>query len=163
MSADSGVVLPEIDIRDPRAVRKTLEEIRQAHPEGLLVMDAVVEAARDESSPLHAYFNWNIEEAAYQHWLNQARTLVRTIEVIMPDDPEETLIPRYVSLSSDRKRVGGGYRDVSQVFSNKELLEELENTAKKDVEAVLRRYQMLNDFVARVRKAMGKAGKKKPQ
>lgn len=156
----TSLELPEVQIRDPRAVRKALEDIRLANPEGLLVMAEVVEAARDESSPLHLFFNWDIALAAYQHWLNQARALVRTIEVIMPDDPEESLIPRYISLVSDRKRNGGGYREASQVFSNKELMEELEVTAKKDVEAVLRRYQMLTGFVARIRKVMGVKRKK---
>ena len=54
-----------------------------------------------------------------------------------------------------RKRKGGGYRETKDVLINKELLAELEETAKRDVDGVLRRYEMLKDFCARARTALG--------
>ena len=73
----------------------------------------------------------------------------------MPEDKAEAKVPKYVSLGTDRKKPGGGYRETSQVLSNKELMFQLEETAKKDIDGVLRRYEMLKGLVARVRKAAG--------
>ena len=144
---------PAVKVRDERAVRAELARIQGAHPEGLLVPEDVVEAAKDEANPLHAEFNWNIEEAAHQHWLARARSLIRTIVVTMPDDGAESKLPKFVSLRSDRKKPGGGYRELGRVLKSPELLKELEDTAKKDLDAVLRRYDMLKAFCERVRKA----------
>ncbi len=73
----------------------------------------------------------------------------------MPDDKEEAKLPKYVSLQSDRRKPGGGYRETRSVLNSKEMLAELEETARKDIDGVLRRFEMLKSLVARVRKAAG--------
>lgn len=150
---------PKLKVRDERAIRKALLEVKNAHPERLLTAEATVEAAKDDESPLHSQFVWDDTEAAHNYRLAQARALIRRIIVTMPDDATETAVPKYVSLSSDRKKPGGGYRETSEVLNNEELLAELEQTAKRDIDGLLRRYEMLKDLCARVRKA---AGIKKP-
>lgn len=153
-----------VKVRNERAVRKALVEIQEANEERLLTAESVVEAAQDEDSPLHSYFTWDDGEAARQYRLSQARALIRHIHVTMPDDKGESSIPKYVSLQSDRKRPSGGYREINGVLGSKELLAELETTAKRDLDGVLRRYEMLKGFVERVRKAAGiEAIKRKPR
>lgn len=144
---------PKVGARSVRQVRKALEDVRKDNEEGLLVAEQVVDAARDPRSSLHSYFEWDDGKAAEQHRLAQARALIRTIEVILPDDPDENLVPRYVSLVIDRKRPGGGYRETRKVLSNKQLLEELERTAKKELESWTQRYTMLVGLISAVRKA----------
>lgn len=146
---------PKIKVRDRRAIREALDDIRGANSEGLLVPEEIVEAARDDDSPMHGWFTWDDTAAAKQWRLMQARHLIREIEVTFPDDKEEKALPKYVSLISDRKRPGGGYRETSQVMNSKKLLGELEDTAKRDVEGVLKRFELLKAFCARVRKAAG--------
>lgn len=46
---------------------------------GILTPEAVVEDAKSKSSPLHDKFTWDIKKAAYAHWLDQARALIRTV------------------------------------------------------------------------------------
>ena len=145
----------KVKVRDQRAIRKALAEVQAADKDKLLKPEDVVKEAEDENSPLHPYFTWDDDEASRQWRLHQARALIRHIVVIMPDDKEEAAISKYVSLRNDRKKPGGGYREIGQVFNSKELLAQLEDTAKRDVDGVLRRYEMLKDFVARVRKAAG--------
>ncbi len=62
---------------------EALEQIR-AEGGGVLHPANVVEAAQDPASPLHADFEWDDGEAAIQHRLNQARTLIRAVVRIMP-------------------------------------------------------------------------------
>lgn len=48
---------------------------------GRLASKAVVEAAKDRSSPLHGYFTWNVKEAAQKRWEDEARVLIRSFEI----------------------------------------------------------------------------------
>ena len=146
---------PELKGRQARLVRKALDEVRNVNADGLLVAEEVVEAARDPKNPLHRHFNWEDTSAAHQWRLAQARALIRQITVTMPDDPTETAVPKFVSLLSDRKRTNGGYRETSKVLSSKQLRDELEATAKRELQAWSERYQMLVGLVSRVRAAAG--------
>lgn len=140
---------------DERGIRKELNEICHEHNDEKLQAEAVVQRAQDPDSALHSQFEWDDGKAAHQHRLMQARSLIRRILVTMPDDSTETAVGKYVSLRSDRRLPGGGYRETQSVLSNAELLAELEATAKADLDGVLRRYEMLKGLVARVRKAAG--------
>lgn len=159
---------PMIELQDLDRVsaaekaRKALAEIQEQNEEGLLRAEDVVDTARSPDHPLHKYFTWDDSEAAEQWRLTQARHLIRKVLVIGPNGDEDAApVPKYVSLRPDRKRKGGGYRKTSEVLSNKELLAQLEETAKKDLDAVLQRYEMLKGLVAKVRKAAGIEPKKK--
>lgn len=136
-------------------VRQALEKVRKQNNDGLLLPEEVVSEAQSEDSPLHRAFEWDDTKAGRQYRLMQARALIRHIEVVYPDDKSEQAIPKYVSLKSDRRRPGGGYRETGQVLSSKELLKELEDTAKKELESWTQRYKMLNDLCEKVRKAAG--------
>jgi hypothetical protein len=46
---------------------------------GELTPDAVVEDAKNKTSPLHRYFDWKDREAAHKWRLEQARTLIRGV------------------------------------------------------------------------------------
>lgn len=142
-------------------VRKILDALRGKNPSGLLVPEEVVREAEKPSSPLHPWFDWDDGEAAKKWRLEQARCLIRDVEVTFTDDPAEKSVPKYVSLMSDRQRPGGGYRETSRVLSSKELRKELEETAKKELAAWMARYRMLTDLCAKVGKAAGLEGKNK--
>lgn len=43
--------------------------------------ERILEIAKDPSSPIHGLYNWNIQEAAEEHWLAQTRTYVRSVVV----------------------------------------------------------------------------------
>lgn len=146
---------PKLKARDERRIRKELDEIKLADPEGTVMAEKVVERAVDPASALHRHFEWDDSAAGHQYRLAQARALIRRISVTMPDDKAESILPKYVSLRSDRARPGGGYRETAEVLDNKELLAELEETAKRDIDGVLRRYEMLRDLCQRVREAVG--------
>lgn len=71
-------------------------------------------------------------------------------------------MPQFVSLRAERAKPGGGYRETAEVLNSKDLLSQLEETAKKDIDGVLGRYEVLKSLCERVRKAAGiQTGKKK--
>jgi len=49
----------------------------------------VVEAARDEKSPIHPWFEWDDGIAAEAYRVDQARDLIKSVRVIRDDKPEE--------------------------------------------------------------------------
>ena len=59
-------------------IAQRLAELEKAGG-GNLTAEAVVEDAKSKSSPLHDKFTWDIKKAAYAHWLEQARALIRTV------------------------------------------------------------------------------------
>ncbi len=79
--------------------------------------EAVVEAARNEDSPLHNRFEWDDGEAAERYRLWQARLLIN-VSVQYIDDGHNKQVPTkvFVSLSTDRPK--GGYRVFIDVMSD---------------------------------------------
>lgn len=142
------------------ATRKLFAEIQENNIEGLLRAEDIVDSARHPDSAIHKYFEWDDGIAAEKYRLSQARAMIRKLVVVGPDI-DASPVPKYVSLQLDRAKPGGGYRETKQVVASKELLKQLEETAKKDIDGVLHRYQMLTDLCERVRRAAGIESKPK--
>ena len=89
--------------------------------DGILLVDDIVDSARDELSPLHRHFTWDdsIAAAAHRRW--QARVL--TAKCLITIEPRtDTKVRAFVSLSTDRYHSLGGYRLLTDVQSNHEQL-----------------------------------------
>jgi hypothetical protein len=48
---------------------------------GIVTPERVVDAARDPDHPLHDCFDWDMERAAREHWLDTARSLIREVKI----------------------------------------------------------------------------------
>ena len=70
----------------PDVIFSALESIRQKSS-GDLRPESVVEASKKKSAPLHNEFEWNDTAAAEQFRVEQARSLIRSIEVIYEEAP----------------------------------------------------------------------------
>lgn len=91
------------------ALRRELEAL--ITDDGRLYARQVVEFARQNpNSELHNRFQWDLEQAAYLHWLSTARRLIAVY--VTSETGERTTI----SLSVDRLN-GGGYRNAAEVLS----------------------------------------------
>jgi hypothetical protein len=112
---------------------------------GMLNPQAVVDAARDKTSPLHNQFTWDDTEAAEQYRLQQARRLIRvTVRFLEPSEPSTTTRV-FVSLSTDRK-AGNGYRVLADVMSDAKLRAQLLADAHRDMLAFRRKYAALSEL-----------------
>lgn len=62
-------------------ILKALQEIERAN--GALTPQAVVDAARCRSHPLHSCFEWDDKIAGEKYRLEQARALIRSVRVVI--------------------------------------------------------------------------------
>jgi len=121
-----------------------LEAIREANG-GILQPEAVVAAASDPNSALHDRFTWDDTEAAHQYRIWEARHLIRLMVTVLPGK-EEAPTPLYVSLHSDRKAEGGGYRILTDVLAKRDLREQLLEEALEDLRQLEAKYQQLTEL-----------------
>jgi hypothetical protein len=113
-AASSGPDLLSSHIRkeiEDRLLRKEIENLRRedgrVYPE-----DVVAFARKHPDSAAHARFNWNLEEAAMQHWLDRARHLIRVYVTVLPEEPRQ-MIRAYVNIVGEE-----GYRDTATVLAD---------------------------------------------
>ena len=90
---------------DAQAAGEELDRIRDKH-NGLQPQDVVDESKPDEA-PLHPCFEWDDAAAANEHRKHQARTLVRSIEVVYPEAEPEPAFIHVEPLAGDS--AGSGY------------------------------------------------------
>jgi hypothetical protein len=117
---------------DPQRIGEALEQVRHKHKD--LTSEGVVAEAKAKSSPLHDLFLWDDSEAAHKYRLVQARTLIRSITVIVEDSApvRQYVHVRNTDPKSKRTR-SGTYQPVKAVAQDldsyqvalQELLEKL--------------------------------------
>lgn len=102
--------------------RSVLVDIAKQHG-GVLMVDDVLNEARNEGSPLHDHFEWDDSVAADAHRRYQARVLIQRCKITLVDSAP-TQVRAFVSLQSDRE-IGGGYRLTTTVMDDEAMREEL--------------------------------------
>lgn len=116
------------------AEKKFLERLANQNG-GVLMIDDVIEAARDKSCVLHHHFEWDDTEAAKAYRKDQARSLIRRCKITLVDMPSAE-IRAFTSLPSDREN-GGGYRLTSTILSDDQMRQELIH----DIELTIARWR----------------------
>ena len=124
--------------RKVSSVRKALLAVKNR--EGVVTPEAVVDAAKSKTSPLHGYFTWDMKQAAHKCWLDEARLLIRTIIIENREDLVAGPPREFLSLVSDRTK-DGGYRHTPDVLTSADLTQELIDSFLKEEAALIRRYQ----------------------
>lgn len=101
------------------AIRERLEKLTDDNG-GLLTPAIVVADARDPDSPLHGQFEWDAKKAAYAHWIDTARRIIRSVRVDVTIKTMSVSTVAYVrdpaSPSHDQ-----GYLPMRRVQSDKDL------------------------------------------
>lgn len=73
----AGYSLPGVT---PQVVGDTLKELEAKN--SVVTPSAVVEVAKPKNAPLHSCFEWNDSKAAERFRLDQARLIIRSVEVV---------------------------------------------------------------------------------
>lgn len=97
------------------------QELARLEEQGALTASRVVEAARPRSAPLHAELEWDLEKAAHQHHLSQARGILRGLEVLIePERPEESvhIRPLYLHLPDQNITKEGIYVQIDRLVEH---------------------------------------------
>ena len=115
---------------------------------GLLRPQAVVDAARDEDSPLHGAFCWDDTEAANRYRLIQAQELIRSFKITVADCGQKCDVPVFVGVSSDRtgSSAENPYRFTEDVAKNEDLLTTAVKDAMEQLRAIKNRYSYLKQL-----------------
>jgi len=97
-----------------------LDELRRIakENEGTLTAEAVVAEAANEWSPLHGHFEWDVETAAHEYRLEQARSLIRSVQVVLTaPDGEDRRVRAFVhtAMSPEGARA---YRPIEDVAAD---------------------------------------------
>lgn len=103
--------------------------------EGFCVAEEVREWAKQHpESALHGAIQWDVEKAAHEYQLWQIRRLI-SIHVVTIDGDR-----KFVSLSIDRTREGGGYRDIDEVMPVPDLRKIMLDDALRELERLQAKY-----------------------
>lgn len=127
----------------------------------LLTAEEVVDWARKHpKSALHRapeFHGWDVKKCAYEQWKEAARRLI-AIHIVYADGER-----RFVSLTLDRSRPGGGYRDIDEVVKDRALMDIMLEDALRDFQRMESKYNRVSALkpvwqtVAKIRK--GRKGK----
>jgi len=119
-----------------------LERIRVRN-NGRLESAMVVEAARDESSPLYPAFEWDDQKAAHNFRVGQAGYIIRSVEVEVEQSQRSEPIRAFVSVVRDEDR---SYTSVSHALADPALRQQVLQSALRDLVAWRDRYAELTEL-----------------
>jgi hypothetical protein len=118
-------------------IKQRLEQIA-ALGGGILRPSDVVEDARREDSPLHQLFNWDVEEAAYEHWMATARKIIASVKVNITTETIVLRAPAYVRDPSLHGR-DQGYRETVSLRTDTDMAMDVLSSEVQNVISALRR------------------------
>lgn len=125
---------------DAQKAGVALARIEKAH-NGLLEPEMVVDAARDEKSPLHAHFEWDDGVAAGLYRTDQAREIIRAITIdISRSNIEPKTIRGFVNVEIGGQR---GYASTAVAMSSVDLRRQVIRRAFEELEAWRQRHAEL--------------------
>ena len=130
--------------RFPGNVQQIGARIKQIERRGGNVPQGIVDDARDPASPCHAAFDWDDSSAANTQRLEQARLLIRSINVVLVDKggrEVETRAFEFVTVGDT-----GTYASIVAILSDQDLYDDLLTRAQKELQAFVDRYQRLGEM-----------------
>lgn len=119
---------------DAQVVGNELERIY--NEKGTLEPSVVVKQSRPKRAPLHSLFEWDDEVAAEKWREQQARNIIGSV-MIVDSSNDEPFTRAFVHVSDD-------YRPLSIVLEDRDMTEELLDSALRELRTFERKY---NDLV----------------
>lgn len=133
-------IVPGSRIRrgDAQAIGEAFERIRRSGK--ALTAETVLEVAADSRSVLHKYVEWDDNKAAHAYRLEQARKLIRSVEVLVQDAKGKSGQLR--AFYSVRDVEGArSYMPIEYVFTNADTSAQVMRDAKQQLEGWMARYK----------------------
>lgn len=120
-----------------------LQKIARRH-RGRLPVDAVVKAAKLPTSALHKRFTWDDQKCGVEHRRWQARELIQQYWVVEPSSRQE--IRMFISVESDRRAKGGGYRTWDSILNDPVKRQEFVEMAFAELDQFEKQYGALTEL-----------------
>lgn len=141
---------------DPEKAFKELERIK-ARNGGTLTAGLIVFEAKKKRNYLHSEFEWDLTKAAEEHWLEQARKMLRSVVVTYKDSPEIQATRQYVVVTEPPKSDAPErkvYTSMAEALQDPVMHDEILGNAIRDAIAYRRKYAALSEL-AKVFHAIG--------
>lgn len=121
---------------DAQVLGETFERIKLKGP---LTAETVLVEAINPKSPLHRFFQWDDQKAAHEYRLTQARSLIRSIDVVIEDAKGKQVQMRgyYSVKDAEGQR---SYEGLEFVFDTPDLSEQVMREAKTQLDSWIKRY-----------------------
>jgi hypothetical protein len=132
-----------------KQVEKELQAL--ADEAGELTPDLVLEAARDETSPLHSHFEWDDSEAAEKWRQEQARRLIRSVRIVYreaTDAERKRTVRKYVSVQQPEGR--RAYRESAEIAQDPVARRLVLADMEREWKTLMRKYGEYEEFVTMV-------------
>ena len=138
---------------DAQVVGEELDRIAAEHG-GSLTPEVVLDAARPEGALLHdrGGFEWRDEAAAEAHRLNQARYLIRSIQIVV-SHPEPQAIRAYVAVRQEEPELPEAPATASTIYVPTEtalkepvLRDQVLHQAYSELQQWANRYRRFKEF-----------------
>lgn len=116
---------------------------------GLLKPEKLLEAARNEDSPLHSKFTWDDSIAAERYRMIQARFMISVSVQYIPRGNKVIPTKVFVSLSTDRyvgKHETNGYRMLTDVLQNNDMKNQMLADSLDQMTSFQTRYKNLQEL-----------------
>lgn len=130
-------------------VGRELERLEQA---GAVTAQRVVKAAKSRNNPMRSLFEWDDSKASEQYRLEQARHLIRSVEVVIEYEKSKAAPPMraYVAFDAHEAPVDADNRYVAThvVMSNASARERWLRQAMRELTSWRNRYQQFAEFAA---------------
>jgi hypothetical protein len=142
---------------DPQPVGEALAELKCP------TAQQIVEAARDEDSPLHELFEWDVGVAAHEYWLATAQLIARNITVTMTLENHDPIVVRAFETIDMGEQEGKCYVPVERVFNKDEYCQQVMARIRGSlisVERELNNYSYLSERMAKASEKVKEAEEK---
>lgn len=116
---------------DVEALGQALERLKSTGP---LTAERVLHEAMNAKSVLHKYFEWDDHKAAHQYRLEQARRVIRSIEVVI-EDAKGKQVPMKAYYNVADAEGQRSYEPMSFVFETPDLADQVIEQAQSQLEA----------------------------
>jgi len=143
-----------ISIEQAQKFGERIETLMEAN-DGSIIATQVVDDAKDKDSPLHEFFEWNNKRAADRYRLEQARYILRSIEVVIKTDGGQETSTRafhYVTIDnsfiSERNKAGQVVVAVKRAMSEDDLRKQIIEGALRQLKTWQRKYKQYQELAA---------------
>ena len=124
---------------DPQVIGERIEVLRKEHSGGITAQDLVDDGKR-KRSPFYPLFEWDDTVAGAKYRLEQARHVLRVIQIVKPNAP--TIRAFHVVDVKGRR----AYTSIQRVMSVKALRQQVLQRAYDELQDWHKRYQDLEEF-----------------
>lgn len=114
---------------------------------GYISAQALVEAGKDEESPLHSIFEWDDEKAAQAHRITEASHAMRSLVIVSDDasEPQPVFVSVLASAMGDpeARAFDHVYVSIGDARSSPNIAQSIREEALRGLRSWQRRYRMV--------------------